>query len=221
MIKLAIFDLDGTLLDTLEDIAAACDHALQACGCGPRTLEEYRSFVGSGIMNLFRRALPEEKRTEENVMRMREAFVPYYEKHKSDRTKPYPGIKALLQQITRMGILPAVASNKYQEATEELVAKYFPDIRFVAVLGQREGHPIKPDAGIISEAICAAGGPGKDEVIYCGDSDVDMQTGRNAGVRTVGVTWGFRTKEELAAYSPWLLADRPEQIARAVTLLEK
>ena len=212
MIKLAIFDLDGTLLDTLGDIAGACNHALTACGCPTHEVGEYKRFVGSGIMNLFRRALPEEQRTEEMVMRMRDAFVQYYDEHKDETTRPYPGIEDLLEKLSAKGIALAVASNKYQEATEELVVRYFGDYTFTSVLGQREGRPIKPDAGIILEAIASCEGVRPHEVIYCGDSDVDMQTGINAGVRTVGVTWGFRSREELAAYSPCLLADNPEEI---------
>ena len=218
MIKLAIFDLDGTLLDTLGDIAGACNHALTACGCPVHEVGEYKRFVGSGIMNLFRRALPEEQRTEEMVIRMRNAFIQYYDEHKDDTTQPYPGIEDLLEKLSAKGIALAVASNKYQEATEELVARYFGDYSFASVLGQREGHPIKPDAGIILEAMASCEGVRPDEVIYCGDSDVDMQTGINAGVKTVGVTWGFRSREELAAYSPCLLADNPEEIHNFIAL---
>ena len=218
MIKLAIFDLDGTLLDTLGDIAGACNHALTVCGCPTHEVGEYKMFVGSGIMNLFRRALPEEQRTEGMVMKMRDAFVQYYDVHKNDMTRPYPGISDLLDSLTAKGIKLAVASNKYQEATEELVAQYFRDYSFTSVLGQREGRPIKPDAGIIFEAMASCEGVRPDEVIYCGDSDVDMQTGINAGVRTVGVTWGFRSREELAAYSPCLLADNPEEIHNFIAL---
>ena len=218
MIKLAIFDLDGTLLDTLGDIAGACNHALTVCGCPTHEVGEYKMFVGSGIMNLFRRALPEDQRTEGMVMKMRDAFVQYYDVHKDDMTRPYPGIKGLLDGLTAKGIRLAVASNKYQEATEELVTRYFGTYRFACVLGQREGHPIKPDAGIIFEAMASCEGVRPDEVIYCGDSDVDMQTGINAGVRTVGVTWGFRSREELAEYSPCLLADNPEEIHNFIAL---
>ena len=219
MIKLAIFDLDGTLLDTLGDIAGACNYALEVCGCPTHEVGEYKRFVGSGIMNLFRRALPEECRTEAMVTDMRNAFIQYYDMHKDDTTRPYPGIEDLLEKLSAKGIALAVASNKYQEATEELVARYFGAQRFTCVLGQREGHPIKPDAGIIFEAMAACEGVRPDEVIYCGDSDVDMQTGINAGVKTVGVTWGFRSREELAAYSPCLLADNPEEIHNFIALL--
>lgn len=218
MIKLAIFDLDGTLLDTLGDIAGACNHALQACGCPVHETQKYREFVGRGIMNLFRSALPEDKRNEDMVLKMKTVFVPYYNEHKNDLTRPYPGIPELLDALTAEEIRLAVASNKYQEATEELVARHFGGYSFACVLGQREGHPIKPDAGIIIEAVGACGDIRPDEVIYCGDSDVDMQTGLNAGVKTAGVTWGFRSREELAAYSPCLLADNPEEIYNFIAL---
>jgi phosphoglycolate phosphatase len=218
MIRLAIFDLDGTLLDTLEDIADACNHALNECGFPSRNLDEYRKFVGRGIMNLFRGALPEGHKDEETVLRIKDEFVPYYNIHKDDKTRPYPGTEELLDALTANGVMLAVASNKYQEATEELVRKHFDRYDFQCILGQREGKPIKPDAGIIIEAMeCCGVRP--DEVVYCGDSDVDMQTGNNAGVKTIGVTWGFRTREELAAYEPMLIADNQMQIKNKVLSL--
>ena len=218
MIKAIIFDLDGTLIDTREDIANACNYALEQCGFPPHALEDYNMLVGRGIDNLFRGALPEGHKDEELVAKMRSIFVPYYNEHKCDFTRPYDGIMEALEVLSQKGLSFAVASNKYQEATEELVTRYFGTYRFACVLGQREGHPIKPDAGIIFEAMASCEGVRPDEVIYCGDSDVDMQTGINAGVRTVGVTWGFRSREELAAYSPCLLADNPEEIHNFIAL---
>ena len=216
MIKLAIFDLDGTLLNTLDDLAGACNHALKECGYPARPTEEYRMLVGRGIMNLFRGALPEDKRSEEMVEKMRSYFLPYYNEHKCDLTRPYDGIIDLLNDLKNAGISLAVASNKYQAGTEELVARYFGDYDFVRVLGQREGFPIKPDAAIVFEAMEGIPGISREEVVYCGDSNVDMQTGLNAGVRTIGVTWGFRSREELAAFSPWFLAENPAEISRAM-----
>lgn len=217
MTKLVIFDLDGTLLDTLGDLANACNHALAMCGCPPHSKEAYRHFVGRGIMNLFRSALPENMRDEDMAERMKSHFIPYYNEHKCDLTEPYPGIISLLDALTEAGISIAVASNKYQEGTEQLVRRFFGKYDFAAVLGQREGMPIKPDAGMIHEAMHLAGGVKAEETIYCGDSDVDMETGRNAGVRTIGVTWGFRDREELGAYFPWMTADNPDQILASVT----
>lgn len=216
MTKLAIFDLDGTLLNTLDDLAGACNHALKECGCPVRPIEEYRMLVGRGITNLFRGALPEGRRSEEMVEKMRSHFLPYYNEHKCDLTRPYDGIIELLNELKEAGIALAVASNKYQAGTEKLVARYFADYDFVKVLGQREGFPIKPDAAIVFEAMEGIPGISRDETVYCGDSNVDMQTGLNAGVRTIGVTWGFRSREELAAYFPWLLADSPSEISDAL-----
>ena len=211
-----IFDLDGTLLDTRADIADACNYALRMCGCPERKLEEYNMLVGRGILNLFRGALPEGRKDEETVMKMKEHFVPYYNAHIDNLTRPYDGIMEMLDAIVREGIHLAIASNKYQEGTETLVRKYFGAYDFVRILGQREGKPIKPDPEIIHEAMESLPGTTAAEVMYCGDSDVDMQTGINAGVRTIGVEWGFRTREELSAYNPWLMVERPDEIVKAI-----
>ena len=216
MTRLVIFDLDGTLIDTREDIASSCNFALESCGYPPRGLDEYNMLVGRGIYNLFRAALPENARTEENVVRMAGFFIPYYNEHIADRTLPYPGIREMLDRLADKDIAFAVASNKYQAGTEVLVEKFFGRHPFVSILGQRDGMPIKPDPAIVAQAMSALPGIDADEVVYCGDSDVDMQCGQNAGVCTIGVTWGFRTREELASYSPWLLADTPEQVADAI-----
>ena len=217
MTKLIIFDLDGTLLDTREDIANACNHALRMCGCPERRLEEYNMLVGRGIYNLFRGALPEEMRSDEMVMKMKSHFVPYYNEHIDDCTRPYPGIMEMLDRLAAEGMSFAIASNKYQEGTEALAAKYFSGYSFARILGQRDGRPIKPDPEIVHEAMSSVPGVTAEETVYCGDSDVDMQTGINAGVRTIGVTWGFRTREELSAYIPWLLVEKPIEIADALT----
>lgn len=216
MTKLVIFDLDGTLIDTREDIANACNHALEGCGYPTRPIEEYNMMVGRGIDNLFRAAMPAEEVCEETVAKMRSIFIPYYNEHKCDFTKPYPGILETLEALSQKGLHFAVASNKYQEGTEQLVEKFFGRYDFVAILGQRDGKPIKPDPLIVAEAMEGVEGIALDEVVYCGDSDVDMQTGIGAGVRTVGVTWGFRTREELLAYSPWRLIDYPTELINII-----
>lgn len=213
MTRLIIFDLDGTLIDTREDIANACNHALEQCGFPTHALDEYNMLVGRGIDNLFRGALPEGCRDEALVSKMRSIFVPYYNEHKCDFTRPYEGIIEALEELHEKGLKFAVASNKYQEGTEQLVEKFFGKYEFVRILGQRDGKPIKPDPLIVSEAMEGMPGIKPDEVVYCGDSDVDMQTGLGAGVRTIGVTWGFRTREELQSYSPHALIDHPREIA--------
>lgn len=216
MTKLIIFDLDGTLIDTRTDIANACNHALEQCGFPQRDIEEYNMLVGRGIDNLFRGAMPASEVNEENVARMRSLFVPYYNEHGCDWTRPYDGIMDILEVLKDKGLHFAVASNKYQEGTQSLVEKFFGKYDFVKILGQREGRPIKPDPQIVDEAMEGVPGIRKDEVIYVGDSNVDMETGINAGVRTIGVTWGFRTREELQAYSPHALIDHPMQIVEFI-----
>lgn len=221
MTKLIIFDLDGTLLDTLGDIASACNHALEMCGCPTHETEAYRQLVGRGISNLFKGALPEESRTEEMVEKMRTYFVPYYKDHICDLTKPYPGVERMLEELTDAGISMAIASNKFQAGTEIIVEKLLGKFNFVKILGQREGHPIKPDPKIIGEIMETVPGITSKDTAYCGDSDVDMMTGINAGVKTLGACWGFRGREELAAYSPALLAESPEEITAEVLIDRK
>lgn len=212
MKKLVIFDLDGTLLDTISDLAAAANHALQKAGFPVYDTETIRTFVGNGISKLLERALPEGARTAENVERLRTDFVPYYDAHNAEQSKPYPGVAALLLRLQERGMMLAVASNKYQAATEKLVAHYFPAIRFVKVMGQREGVPVKPDPTIVFD-IMEAAGLGKEDVLYVGDSGVDMQTAHNAGVDAVAVSWGFRPRTELEAFRPLAIIDRAEELA--------
>lgn len=216
--KLVIFDLDGTLLNTIGDIAEAVNYALQTAGFPTHEREAYRFMVGSGIMKLFERALPPEERTEENIFRIRELFLPYYEAHKADLTAPYEGIVELLAELDRRGVALAVASNKYHQATETLVRHYFPTTPFCAVFGHREGVAVKPSPEIVWEIMRVAGAERVEEVLYVGDSDVDMLTAHNAGVDAVGVSWGFRPKEELAAHSPKAIVDTPGEI---LALLEE
>lgn len=212
MKKLVIFDLDGTLLDTIADLAAAANHALQKAGFPVYDTETIRTFVGNGISKLLERALPEGARTAENVERLRTDFVPYYDAHNAEQSKPYPGVAALLLRLQERGMMLAVASNKYQAATEKLVVHYFPAIRFVKVMGQREGVPVKPDPTIVFD-IMEAAGVGKEDVLYVGDSGVDMQTAHNAGVDAVAVSWGFRPRTELEAFRPLAIIDRAEELA--------
>ena len=211
MKKLVIFDLDGTLLDTIADLAESANHALKQLGYPTRDVETIRTFVGNGVNKLLFRALPDEEKTEENMMRMRTHFVPYYDAHNADLSAPYPGIVALLEELQAKGLRMAVASNKYQEATVKLVKHYFPMIDFVEVLGQREGINVKPDPTIVFDILQKAG-VSKEETLYVGDSGVDMQTAINAGVDAVGVTWGFRSRTELESFHPMGLIDKAEEL---------
>lgn len=206
MKRLAIFDLDGTLIDTIADLATATNHALTQFGYPTHTVDEYRFFVGNGINRLFERALPEGEKSQENILKIRAEFVPFYNIHNADLSRPYPGIHQMLSELQKAGMRLAVASNKYQEATVKLISQYFPDIRFTAVFGQREGVPTKPDPQVIEEIIRMAD-VNKATTVYIGDSSVDMETGRNARVTTIGVSWGFRPRTELEAYHPDFIAD--------------
>lgn len=147
---------------------------------------------------------------------MASIFIPYYDAHKCDFTRPYDGIPGMLKTITAAGVRLAVASNKYQDGAEKLVHHFFGEYDFVRILGQREGQPIKPDPAIVDQVLAEVPSVTKSETVYVGDSNVDMQTGLNAGVRTVGVSWGFRTREELAAYSPSAIVDTPEELSRVI-----
>ena len=184
---------------------------LQYYGYPIHDTDAYRFFVGNGINKLFERALPENERSEENISKIRSQFVPYYDKHNADFSRPYPGIAALLLALQNDGRKIAVASNKYQAATRKLIAHYFPEINFVEVLGQREGIPAKPDPSIVNDIIATAGVT-KEEVLYVGDSNVDMQTAHNAGVTAVGVAWGFRPRTELEALHPAHIIEKAEEL---------
>ncbi len=206
--KVAIFDLDGTLLNTIDDLGMACNHALSRFGYPIHSAEEYPHLVGNGVNRLIMRALPETEKTEENVLRLREVFIPYYNSHNKVHTRPYNGIEKVLEEMKSKGWLLAVASNKYQAATEDLIRHYFPNI-FDIVLGEREGRPRKPDPQIVHDII---GSRKLTTVIYIGDSDVDMQTALNAGVPAVACTWGFCTRETLLQYNPQYIIDNPKHI---------
>ena len=201
MKKLVIFDLDGTLLDTIADLATATNYALKQLGYPCHDTETIRTYVGNGINKLLERALPESERTEANVMKMRSFFVSYYDEHNADLSTPYPGIISLLETLQDKGIMVAVASNKYQAATEKLIRHYCPTIDFIEVLGQREGIAVKPDPTIVSDILKKADVT-PEETLYVGDSGVDMQTAINASIDAIGVAWGFRPRTELESYQP-------------------
>ena len=206
---LIIFDLDGTLINTIDDLGQACNHALSACGYPTHKIEDYPRLVGNGINKLIERALPEEYRNEATVLRLREYFVPYYDAHNCDLTRPYDGIPALLQALKTQGHVLAVASNKYQAATEKIVAQLFPDT-FDVVLGEREGVARKPDPQIVYDILLDRSD--KSETLYIGDSLVDAETAQAAGVKLVLCTWGFCTEEQLATANPDYMVHHPAEI---------
>lgn len=193
---LAIFDLDGTLLNTIADLAEAANHALKRAGYPTHSLAAYPFFVGNGVTRLLQRVLPEDARDAATVERVREYFMEYYGAHLTTHTEPYPGINELLCQLSEAGVNLAVASNKYQQAVDLLIEHYFPFVKWADVRGQRDSVPVKPDPSIVFGILSECPTP-KDDTIYIGDSGVDIETARRAGVTSIGVTWGFRPESEL------------------------
>lgn len=204
-----IFDLDGTLLDTLGDLRAAVNTALRLRELSPRTMDEVQHFVGNGVRNLMCRSMPAGS-TEEEIDAALADFKRCYAEHLTDSTVPYDGIDELLSILCKRGIKVAVLSNKLDSATQKLISHYFPS-KVTYVFGEHAGVPRKPDptsCKMIMEHL----GVHPEEVLYVGDSGVDMETAKNAGVTAVGATWGFRSREELIESGADLLADMPIQI---------
>ena len=195
--KLVIFDLDGTLVDTIADLGTATNEALRAKGLPGHSLEEYRGMVGNGVRKLVMRAMPEAMREDEQAVdALLEIFLSYYIDHIDERSRPYPGIRELLAELNAAGVQLAVASNKFQAGAEKLIGRMFPEVPFVAVLGGRPGAPLKPDPAIVDELRSRAGVSARDTIMV-GDSSTDIATAANAGVACVAVSWGFRTREQL------------------------
>ncbi|OJZ03211.1 HAD family hydrolase [Sphingobacterium sp. 40-24] len=218
--KLIIFDLDGTLLDTLQDLGDSCNAILEQHGYPTHPLVAYKKFVGNGVQKLIERALPEEARTAETITVLLGAFKSYYERKPVSHTRPYPGIVSLLQELKSLGYLISVASNKYHEAVIPLMQQYFPDIPFDLVLGHRAGHPAKPDPAIVLDSLETLG-VNKQNCLYVGDSSVDMDTANNAGVTAIGVTWGFRDEDELRQHGAKYIIHTPSELLNitATTLI--
>lgn len=211
MKQLVIFDLDGTLLNTIQDLGMAANYALESCGYPTHDISAYPFFVGNGITRLLERVLPESARNEDNVARLRDCFMTYYEEHKADYTSVYDGIKELLVALTERGVKLAVASNKYHKAVVELIKTYFPDVEWVAIEGQKTDFPIKPDPSIVFDILSKSPTP-KAQVLYVGDSGVDMETARRACVESAGVTWGFRPEKELRDFYADNIVNHPSEI---------
>ena len=195
--SLVIFDLDGTLLNTIGDLAASVDYVMRSRNLPEHSDAEYRQMVGGGIKRLVERALPaelaaNEAYVEECVTQFRRYYVDNIDRY----TEPYEGMHALLKELTRCGVKVAVASNKFQSGTDRLVAKFFGDVEFVAIEGNREGAPLKPDPQIIYN-ILAKANVDASRAVMIGDSGIDIRTAAAAGIASVGVAWGFRFAEEL------------------------
>ena len=209
MKRLAIFDLDGTLMNTIVDLGRACNYALETLGFATHPLQAYAYMVGNGVRNLMAKAQPDAD--EETIDRLLVNFKLYYDDHCLDNSKPYPGIPELLVTLKERGVALAVASNKYQEATTKIVKESFPEIEFVAIEGQIEGRPRKPDPSIIFSILEKYPMPKRD-VIYIGDSGVDIETARRACVESIGVSWGFRSAAELRRAHADYIVTHPSEI---------
>ena len=210
MDRLVIFDLDGTLLNTIADLGNAANHTLAELGLPQHTLDEYRLMVGNGMRKLIMRALPDDKASDDAFVDSTLAsFLEYYAEHIDVYTTPYPGIPELISDLSTGGYKLAVASNKIQAGAERLIAKFFPDIPFVAVMGNSPKYPLKPDAAVV-EYIMNKAGTDRAHTIMVGDSGTDIQTARNAGIPIIAVSWGFRPRHELTAAD--FIADSADQL---------
>jgi len=211
-----LFDLDGTLLDTLGDIADSANAVLAESDLPTHDTDDYRHFIGNGIEILMKRALPESRRDEMTVNSCREAFRRIYSHQWNVHSKPYDGIVSLLDTLTRRHLKLAVLSNKPDDFTKKCVQEFFPGIPFGMVLGHRPGHAPKPDpagANRIAEAI----GVSADRILFVGDSAVDMKTAANAGMHPVGALWGFRSLEELRDNGAEALVAHPSDMMALLT----
>ena len=210
---IAIFDLDGTILNTLEDLADSTNYALKTCGYPERTMDEVRQFVGNGIRKLMERAVPEGTPVEE-IDRVHETFTAHYKVHCADKTRPYDGIVELLQNLKKDGGKLAVVSNKADYGVQELCKQYFDGV-FDFAVGEREGIRKKPAPDSVNEVLKTLG-CSRDRAVYIGDSDVDIQTAANAQMDHIIVEWGFRDVPFLIAKGAKVLVEKPEEILEIV-----
>lgn len=207
--ELAVFDMDGTILNTLDDLTDATNHALRVFGYPEHSIEEVRFFVGNGIAKLIERATPEGV-PEEDMAKVRAEFMDYYKIHSADKTGPYPGITDLLKRLRAAGVKTAVVSNKPDPAVRDLCKTYY-DGLFDAAVGDMEGQAVKPAPDMCLKVFKELGmGPGK--AVYIGDSDTDIQTARNAGLDEILVSWGFRGRQFLTEHGAKIICDTPDEV---------
>lgn len=207
--RLAVFDMDGTILDTLEDLKDSLNFALKETGFPQRTLEEVRCFVGNGLQKLVERATPPDI-TEEEKKKIQEVFKKHYKEHCADKTRPYDGILELLCDLRESGVKTAVVSNKGDFAVQDLCRDYF-DGLFDCAIGEREGVRKKPAPDSVNEVLRILQA-GREDAVYIGDSEVDIETARNAGIDGIIVSWGFREKAFLAERGAELILDSAAEL---------
>lgn len=207
--KLAIFDMDGTILNTLDDLADSTNYALRENSLPERTIGEVRSFVGNGIRKLIERAVPAGSDTAQ-IDRVHESFTAHYKVHCADKTRPYDGMIELLRDLRAAGCMTAVVSNKADYGVQTLCRDYFPGLFDMAV-GEREGIRKKPSPDSVNEVLEKLGVP-RAAAVYIGDSDVDIETAKNAGLDCIAVEWGFRDREFLMEHGAVRLVREPRAI---------
>jgi phosphoglycolate phosphatase len=211
-----IFDLDGTLLNTLDDLADSCNRQLARCGYPTHPVDAYRYFVGNGARKIVERALPSSQKSQRRVDEFLKEFVADYSAHCFEKTRPYEGIPELLKGLHQRGLPMAVLSNKPDAETRKVVSRYFGDDLFAHSYGQREGIPHKPDpAGVIP--ILSDMGLKPEETAFVGDTWIDMRTAAASGCVPVGVLWGFRDRAELKENGARLLAATPAELFTVLT----
>lgn len=208
--KTYIFDLDGTLLDTLQDLAAAVNYALRRNGMEEHSIDDIRQFVGNGVRKLIERSVPAGTSASERSQVFAD-FRAYYMQHSQDSTRPYDGIKEMLQELKKQGCQMAVVSNKMMAATKELVAHFFPEIEVAIGENEAAGLRKKPAPDMVHEALQQLHAEAR-TAIYVGDSDVDIQTAKNAGLPCISVLWGFRNKAFLTEHGAQQFAEKPADL---------
>lgn len=211
--KLAVFDMDGTILNTLEDLADSLNAALEMSGYPQRTLEEVRCFVGNGIRKLIERGVPAGTPVE-MIDKVNSDFTGHYKVHCADKTKPYDGIIPVIRRLLAAGVKTAVVSNKADYAVQELCVQYF-DGLFDAAVGERAGIAKKPAPDSVNEVLRHLN-VAREDAVYIGDSEVDIATARNAGMDSIIVDWGFREREFLVKMGAQRIISAPEEIAEVI-----
>lgn len=209
--KAVVFDLDGTLLDSIEDLADSMNAVMDTLGLFSYSIEDYKSFVGDGPDILVTRSLPVDRRDEHTIRKGTELVGNEYKRRWADKSKPYPGIIELLIELRRKGLKIGVLSNKRHDFTEMVITHFFPGFSFDAVEGSGNKFPKKPDpSGALD--IAKRFGLKPEEIIYCGDSDTDMKTAKSAGMLAIGALWGFRTSAELLECGAYAVIEKPSDI---------
>lgn len=218
-IKLVIFDLDGTLMDTIVDLANSCNDVLKALNLDEHSIDDYKMKVGKGALHLIKQSLPPNNRDGKTIKKGLELFKNIYKKRNGEYSKPYPGVSSLLEKLNSSNLKIAILSNKPQQNTEDCINDYFPKIKFDLIYGARKGVPLKPDPTAVHEILKSLNIK-KSETIFVGDSDVDIETAINAKVKPVAVDWGFRTRETLQKYNVKIVSNTHELESEILEFLD-